>query len=64
MPIRPCPHCSTPTPRLLETSNWAHVNYYRCPACGCVWNTPKENPEAPPNIVMPGRREQPSEPTD
>ena len=43
--IQPCPVCQTPTPRNLEASSRdAQVNYYRCEACGTVWNKPKNEP--------------------
>jgi len=46
MPVRPCPECQTPTPRLLEAvSKVAEVWYYRCGACGHIWNVPKANPD-------------------
>jgi hypothetical protein len=43
MPIQPCPHCETQTPRGLESiSKGAWVNYYRCLSCGHVWTMPKD----------------------
>ncbi len=43
MPVRPCPSCGVETPRKLDAvSDHAHVNYYRCPACGHVWTTTKD----------------------
>ena len=48
MPFRPCPACQFQTPRLLEAaSRDAHVHYYRCEACGRVWNIQKSNPDGP-----------------
>jgi hypothetical protein len=42
MPIRPCPSCDKPTPRLLDApTQFAEVNYYRCDHCGHVWTTDK-----------------------
>ena len=39
----PCPSCSAATTRWLEsTSKDAYVDYFRCDACGNVWNTPKK----------------------
>ena len=55
MPVRPCPTCTRQTPRWLEaTSRDAYVNYYRCQYCGCVWTTPKNNPEAASTLVAQG----------
>jgi len=48
MPIRPCPQCQTQTARVLDAASaLAHVWYYRCDACGHVWNVPKTNPDGP-----------------
>jgi hypothetical protein len=45
--------CQVPTIRWLEeSSKYAYVNYYRCEACGHVWNVPKDNPDAPPKHVV------------
>lgn len=39
----PCPNCSSDATRWLEsTSKEAYVDYFRCDACGSVWNTPKK----------------------
>ena len=52
VPIRPCPHCQTPTAKHLEASSKdAWVNYYRCERCGHVWTVPKDAPFAPPKSV-------------
>jgi len=43
---QPCSLCGTAGPRILEAvSRDAVVNYYRCDACGAVWNRPKNAPE-------------------
>ena len=48
MPTKPCPKCQKPTARLVEsTSKAAWVNYYRCDACGHVWNIAKDTPDGP-----------------
>jgi hypothetical protein len=48
-----CPSCADPSPRYLQdSSNFAVVDYYRCEACGCVFNVPKGRPEAAPKSVM------------
>jgi hypothetical protein len=45
MPIRPCPACSTPSPRHMEgISATAVVNYYRCPECFHIWTVDKLDP--------------------
>ena len=41
MPVLPCPNCKADTPRELQASNFATVNYYRCDECGHVWTTDK-----------------------
>ena len=39
---RQCPQCHATDARLLAfNSALAHVNYFRCPKCGHVWNEPK-----------------------
>ena len=44
MPVQPCPACSKPTPRRLDhTSEYAHVNYYRCEGCSHIWTTSKKD---------------------
>jgi hypothetical protein len=44
MPTLPCPACKALTPRLLDApSQYAAVNYYRCPACGHVWTVAKDD---------------------
>jgi hypothetical protein len=48
-PARPCPICQSTTARWLEAvSKPAWVNYYRCLACGHLWNIPKPRVMAPP----------------
>ena len=42
MPVLSCPNCGEPTPRELEASQFAVVNYYRCGNCGHVWTTDKQ----------------------
>ncbi len=50
--IQPCPECRTLTARLLDNiSNDAHVNYYRCQACGHVWTLPKGEMDAVPTAI-------------
>ena len=45
MPVRPCPECQNPTPRVLDAlSAHAQVWYYRCPNCSHIWNVPKADP--------------------
>jgi rubredoxin len=47
LPHRICPKCQAPG-RLLESSSQAaEVEYYRCDACGHVWNLSKADPNAP-----------------
>ena len=41
MPVISCPNCGGLTPRNLETSEVAAVNYYRCGDCAHVWTTDK-----------------------
>jgi hypothetical protein len=56
MPVRPCPTCAQPTAPSLDTAiAVASLRYYRCAYCGHVWHTPKDNPDAEPTTVMPGR---------
>ena len=44
-----CPHCDERMGRWLEeTSRDTYVNYYRCDACGHVWNVSKDDPYAQP----------------
>jgi uncharacterized protein (DUF983 family) len=51
LPTISCPRCQNLTPRLLDaTSQFAHVNYYRCERCGLVWTTPKSG-DGPINVV-------------
>ena len=58
MPIRPCPRCSHPTPRMLEEcSKDAFVYYYRCGACGNVWSIQKQDPDVPIRSVTKPQRE-------
>lgn len=39
----PCPNCSGDRGRWLEgSSKDAYVDYFRCDACGHVWNIPKK----------------------
>ena len=39
----PCPNCSSDAGRWLESSSKdAYVDYFRCSACGHVWNRPKK----------------------
>ena len=53
MPTRPCPKCHTPNVRRLDSVNHdAHVDYYRCEACGHVWHTPKAKPDGPISDVI------------
>jgi hypothetical protein len=56
MPTRPCPACDHDSPRYLEgASQGAYVRYYRCDACGLVFNVSKSKPHAPPTVVAPGK---------
>jgi hypothetical protein len=56
MSVRSCPHCCHPTPRLLgDSSAGTHVWYFRCEQCGHVFSVPRDNPEAPPWTVVPGK---------
>ena len=56
MPIRPCPHCERISPRLLEAvSDGTFALSYRCDSCGCVWNIPRDRPDAEPRIVVQGK---------
>ena len=50
MPIRPCPTCGNLTPRMLDTSQIALVDYYRCENCSTVFHKPK-GAEGPLTIV-------------
>jgi hypothetical protein len=44
MPIQPCPACQSSQPsRLDDLSKGADVNYHRCPNCGHVWTTTKDD---------------------
>jgi hypothetical protein len=55
MPARPCPACNHIAPRYLDgASQGAYVNYYRCDACGLVFNVSKSRPNAPHKVVAPG----------
>jgi predicted RNA-binding Zn-ribbon protein involved in translation (DUF1610 family) len=45
MPVLSCPNCRGLTPRELESSARAMVNYYRCADCGHVWTTDKKSNE-------------------
>jgi len=45
MPVLSCPNCQEMTPRQLDGSDTARVNYYRCGACGHVWTTDKRTHE-------------------
>lgn len=51
MPHRVCPTCRAPGRLLEAASKDATVEYYRCDACGHVWNHDKANPNAPPRHV-------------
>lgn len=42
MPVLSCPNCGEMTPRELEASGFAAVNYYRCGHCAHVWTTDKQ----------------------
>jgi len=39
------PNCRALTPRELNSSDFAAVNYYRCGECGHVWTTDKRTNE-------------------
>ena len=41
MPVLFCPNCQELTPRQLDGSDYALVNFYRCGHCGHVWTTDK-----------------------
>jgi len=41
MPFLSCPNCGDMTPRELEASSLAPVNFYRCGNCAHVWTTDK-----------------------
>ena len=42
------------TPRLLDgPTQYAYVNYYRCPECGHVWTTPKDGSGVVTHITEP-----------
>ena len=44
MRVLPCPSCKWTPPKLLsDLSQDARVNYYRCPECGHVWTTDKND---------------------
>lgn len=44
--------------RLLDNvSKDAHVNYYRCPACGHVWQEPKSGVSGQSGNITPSRKE-------
>lgn len=45
MPVLSCPNCGEMTPRELEASRFATVNYYRCGNCAHVWTTDKKTNE-------------------
>ena len=56
MPTRPCPECGQTAPRYLPAaSDHAVAAYYRCDACAHVFSVPKDQPDAAPRAVMPGR---------
>jgi uncharacterized Zn finger protein len=63
MPNRPCPNCGADTKRRLDFSDEQRVNYYRCPACGHVWTTAKDD-SGPIYHVTPLKPNDPSDPTD
>jgi len=42
VPVLACPNCGELTPRELEASLIASVNYYRCGNCAHVWTTDKQ----------------------
>jgi len=44
---RPCPDCQTPGRLLVDASEYAHVEYYRCDTCGQVWSYDKADPNGP-----------------
>lgn len=52
MPVRPCPVCQHPAPRVLEAlTEIAEVIYYRCDKCGNVWHVTKLDPDGPAVVV-------------
>lgn len=59
MPVPTCPECGAPTPRLLPAVSRASAldDYYRCPQCDTVFSLRKEQHDAEPVIVRPGRTE-------
>jgi hypothetical protein len=46
MPHRLCPICEQPGRLLIDASQIAYVDYYRCDPCGEVWAYDKNDPKA------------------
>lgn len=51
MPNRPCPSCGKTGRFLEDSSEIAHVDYYRCDPCGQVWVLDRYYPDKPPRLV-------------
>ncbi len=57
MPVQSCPECGAPAPRLLPAVSRASAadDYYRCSQCTAVFSQRKEQHDAEPVILKPGR---------
>jgi len=47
MPHRLCSECQKPGRLLVDASQYAAVDYYRCDICGHVWSHQKSDPNGP-----------------
>lgn len=55
--LTPCPQChETAVRQLMDSSQMAYVDYFRCVSCGHVYNQSKGVPNAPHVTVAEGRR--------
>ena len=59
MPVQTCPECGAPAPRLLPAASRASAvdDYYECSRCAAVFSLRKEQLDAEPVILRPGRTE-------
>lgn len=57
MPVQTCPDCGAPAPQLLPAVSRASAadDYYRCSKRAAVFVQRKDQPDAAPVIVRPGR---------
>jgi len=51
MPNSPCPTCGKAGRFLGDSSEIAHVDYYRCDSCREVWVLDSSDPDGPPRLV-------------